>query len=27
MISSEGISIDLSKIRDVLDWKPLRIVH
>jgi hypothetical protein len=27
LISSEGISIDPSKVRDVLDWKPPRVVH
>jgi hypothetical protein len=27
MVSSEGISVDLSKVREVLDWKPPRIVH
>jgi hypothetical protein len=27
VISSEGISVDPSKVRDVLDWKPSRIVH
>jgi hypothetical protein len=27
MIYSEGISVDPSKVRDVLDWKPPRIVH
>jgi hypothetical protein len=27
MISSEGISVDPSKVRDVLDWKPPRTVH
>jgi hypothetical protein len=27
VISSEGISMDPRKVRDVLDWKPLRIVH
>jgi hypothetical protein len=27
MISSEGISVDISKVRDVLNWKPTRIVH
>jgi hypothetical protein len=27
VISSEGISVDPSKVRDVLDWKPPRTVH
>jgi hypothetical protein len=27
MVSSEGISVDPSKVREVLDWKPPRIVH
>jgi hypothetical protein len=27
VISSEGISVDLGKGRDVLDWKPPRTVH
>jgi hypothetical protein len=27
VISLEGISMDPSKLRDVLDWKPPRIVH
>jgi hypothetical protein len=27
VISSEGISVDPSKVWDVLDWKPLRTVH
>jgi hypothetical protein len=27
MISSKGISVDPNKVRDVLDWKPPRIVH
>jgi hypothetical protein len=27
VISSEGISVNPSKVRDVLDWKPPRIVH
>jgi hypothetical protein len=27
VVSSEGISMDLSKVREVLDWKPLRTVH
>jgi hypothetical protein len=27
MISSEGISVDTSKVQDVLDWKPPRTVH
>jgi hypothetical protein len=27
MVSSEGISVDPSKIREVLDWKPPRTVH
>jgi hypothetical protein len=27
VISSEGISIDPSKVRDVLDWTPPRTVH
>jgi hypothetical protein len=27
VISLEGISVDPSKVRDVLDWKPPRIVH
>jgi hypothetical protein len=27
MISSEGISMDPSKVHDVLDWKPPRTVH
>jgi hypothetical protein len=27
MISSEGISVNPSKVQDVLDWKPPRIVH
>jgi hypothetical protein len=27
VISSEGISVDLSKVQDVLDWKLPRIVH
>jgi hypothetical protein len=27
MISSEGISVDPSKVREVLDWKPARTVH
>jgi hypothetical protein len=27
VISSEGISVDPSKVREVLDWKPLRTVH
>jgi hypothetical protein len=26
VISSEGISVDLGKVREVLDWKPLRTV-
>jgi hypothetical protein len=27
MVSSEGISVDPSKVREVLDWKPPRTVH
>jgi hypothetical protein len=27
VISSEGISVDPSKVRDMLDWKPPRTVH
>jgi hypothetical protein len=27
MVSSEGISMDPSKVREVLDWKPPRTVH
>jgi hypothetical protein len=27
VISSEGISMHPSKVQDVLDWKPPRIVH
>jgi hypothetical protein len=27
VVSSEGISVDLSKVREVLDWKPPRTVH
>jgi hypothetical protein len=27
VISSEGISVDPSKVRDVLEWKPPRFVH
>jgi hypothetical protein len=27
MISAEGISMDPDKVRDVLNWKPLKIVH
>jgi hypothetical protein len=27
MLSSEGISVDPSKVREVLDWKPPRNVH
>jgi hypothetical protein len=27
VVSSEGISMDLSKVREVLDWKPLRTMH
>jgi hypothetical protein len=27
VVSSEGISMDPSKVREVLDWKPLRTVH
>jgi hypothetical protein len=27
MISSEGISVDQGKVREVLDWKPPRTVH
>jgi hypothetical protein len=27
VISSEGISVDLGKVREVLDWKPPRTVH
>jgi hypothetical protein len=27
MITSEGKSVDPSKVRDVLDWKPPRTVH
>jgi hypothetical protein len=27
MVSSEGISVDLSKVREVLDWKPPRTMH
>jgi hypothetical protein len=27
MVSSEGISMDLSKVREVLDWKPPRTMH
>jgi hypothetical protein len=27
VVSSEGISVDLSKVQEVLDWKPPRIVH
>jgi hypothetical protein len=27
MISSEGISVYSSEVRDVLDWKPLRTMH
>jgi hypothetical protein len=27
VVSSEGISMDSSKVREVLDWKPLRTMH
>jgi hypothetical protein len=27
MISPEGIAVDPGKVRDVLDWKPLKSVH
>jgi hypothetical protein len=27
VVSSEGISVDLSKVREVLDWKPPRTMH
>jgi hypothetical protein len=27
VVSSEGISVDLTKVREELDWKPPRIVH
>jgi hypothetical protein len=27
VISSEGITVDPSKVRDVLDWKPPMFVH
>jgi hypothetical protein len=27
VVSSEGISVDPSKVREVLDWKPLRTMH
>jgi hypothetical protein len=27
MVSSKGISVDPSKVQEVLDWKPPRIVH
>jgi hypothetical protein len=27
VVSSEGISMDPSKVREVLDWKPPRTVH
>jgi hypothetical protein len=27
VVSSEGISVDLSKVREVLNWKPPRTVH
>jgi hypothetical protein len=27
MISPEGITVDLGKMRDVLDWKPPKSVH
>jgi hypothetical protein len=27
MISREGITVDPSKVRDVLDWKPPKSVH
>jgi hypothetical protein len=27
VVSSEGISVDLSKVREVLDWKPPRTLH
>jgi hypothetical protein len=27
VVSSEGISVDLTKVREVLDWKPPRTVH
>jgi hypothetical protein len=27
VVSSEAISVDPSKVRDVLDWKPLRTMH
>jgi hypothetical protein len=27
VVSSEGISVDPSKVREVLDWKPPRTVH
>jgi hypothetical protein len=27
VVSSEGISVDPSKVREVLDWKPPMIVH
>jgi hypothetical protein len=27
VVSSEGISVDPSKVQEVLDWKPPRTVH
>jgi hypothetical protein len=27
VISSEGIAVDPSKVRDVLDWEPPKSVH
>jgi hypothetical protein len=27
VVSSKGIFVDPSKVREVLDWKPARIVH
>jgi hypothetical protein len=27
VISPEGIAVDPGKVRDVLDWKPLKSVH
>jgi hypothetical protein len=27
VISSEGISVDLGKVQEVLDWKPPRTMH
>jgi hypothetical protein len=27
MVSSKGISVDLRKVQEVMDWKPPRTVH